>query len=85
MVSRRSDSSPNGSFPVCKRPDCGRDAFARGLCHADYQVALKRVQSKSVTWADLEKAGLAVASRRRARAATTAWIDNVKPSGDPKP
>ena len=43
---------------TCIVPDCTRKPKYRGMCQACYQAALEAVRHGSVTWKELEQAGL---------------------------
>ena len=48
----------------CLRPDCGRAARIRGLCHSCYNCALKLVKRGLVTWTALEDSGKALPAKK---------------------
>jgi len=48
----------------CVIGKCKKDAAARGLCASCYQAARVRILRGSLTWAELEGLGMAVASER---------------------
>ena len=49
---------------ICLKPDCGRDAKIRGLCHSCYTVARKAITDGKTTWEKLEKDGKAIGRQR---------------------
>ena len=54
----------------CLRPDCTREAQARGLCKVCYTVARRLVIDKQTTWNELEQVGKV--SKKRLGA--TSWL-----------
>ncbi len=45
---------------TCLVPKCDRPVHSRGLCHRDYDVALRLVIGKKITWDILERNGKAL-------------------------
>ena len=62
----------NASLPpakTCLTPGCDGKVRSRGLCQACYNAARLRVNSEVATWEELEKAGLALPSKKKSQKA----------------
>ena len=66
-------------FKRCLAPKCTSPVLSRGLCSACYQNARERVLSGEITWAELERRGLAAPPSNAGRPATTAMAKALGP------
>jgi hypothetical protein len=48
----------------CRVKGCNRKAFARGVCHACYELMRQSVNSGETSWSDLESTGVILRDRR---------------------
>lgn len=62
----------------CVAPSCGRRIYGRGLCRSCYVAARRLIAAGEVTWAVLEKRGLANPSRQRAENPLTSALEKLE-------
>lgn len=78
----RPTRTDSGKKETCVINDCNSEVKARGLCYSCYTAAKDHIGKTDLTWADLEKRGLARPDGRKQPAKISSALKELSAKGE---